>query len=259
MCEYVWVYLIARISSEGIMGMVTMWLQKQKTKRHMSSDSNLEDVLLLFWLISDAAVVCVSLGIDARNSFLWFIHLFFSHSQFDTNGDGQISTAELREAMKKLLGQQVRRCWERLSFSLELSINHDVDLVCLLHLCVVPEIYATYIHPLSHKLTFPGWTQRSGGHPTRHRPERRRACRLWRWRILCNMGWHTLQFTQQNTFDCVQSLEIKHAYTTPFSVGVFSSFCLPLKHTHISQYKQSQHVWLISQYHADSEVRGWRQ
>lgn len=29
------------------------------------------------------------------------------HSQFDTNGDGQISTAELREAMKKLLGQQV--------------------------------------------------------------------------------------------------------------------------------------------------------
>ncbi|XP_062870745.1 calcium-binding protein 1b [Trichomycterus rosablanca] len=27
--------------------------------------------------------------------------------EFDTNGDGQISTAELREAMKKLLGQQV--------------------------------------------------------------------------------------------------------------------------------------------------------
>lgn len=119
-----------------------------KTKRHMSSDCNLEDVLLLFWLISDAAVVCVSLGIDARNSFLWFIHLCFSHSQFDTNGDGQISTAELREAMKKLLGQQVWRCWERLSFSLELSINHDacLHLLCLLHLCVVPEIYATYIH-----------------------------------------------------------------------------------------------------------------
>ncbi|XP_076742579.1 calcium-binding protein 1b isoform X4 [Maylandia zebra] len=27
--------------------------------------------------------------------------------EFDTNGDGEISTAELREAMKKLLGQQV--------------------------------------------------------------------------------------------------------------------------------------------------------
>ncbi len=33
--------------------------------------------------------------------------LLFPFSQFDTNGDGQISTAELREAMKKLLGQQV--------------------------------------------------------------------------------------------------------------------------------------------------------
>ncbi|XP_026798483.1 calcium-binding protein 1b isoform X3 [Pangasianodon hypophthalmus] len=29
--------------------------------------------------------------------------------EFDSNGDGQISTSELREAMKKLLGQQVRR------------------------------------------------------------------------------------------------------------------------------------------------------
>uniref|UniRef100_A0A4W5MNZ4 Calcium binding protein 1 n=1 Tax=Hucho hucho TaxID=62062 RepID=A0A4W5MNZ4_9TELE len=28
--------------------------------------------------------------------------------EFDTNGDGAISTAELREAMRKLLGQQVR-------------------------------------------------------------------------------------------------------------------------------------------------------
>lgn len=32
-------------------------------------------------------------------------------SQFDTNGDGAISTSELRDAMRKLLGQQVRfRC-----------------------------------------------------------------------------------------------------------------------------------------------------
>lgn len=28
--------------------------------------------------------------------------------QFDTNGDGAISTSELRDAMRKLLGQQVR-------------------------------------------------------------------------------------------------------------------------------------------------------
>lgn len=35
------------------------------------------------------------------------LNLCLSDFQFDTNGDGQISTAELREAMKKLLGQQV--------------------------------------------------------------------------------------------------------------------------------------------------------
>uniref|UniRef100_A0A3B3VLT8 Calcium binding protein 1b n=1 Tax=Poecilia latipinna TaxID=48699 RepID=A0A3B3VLT8_9TELE len=43
--------------------------------------------------------------------------------EFDTNGDGQISTAELREAMKKLLGQQVRSRSERLS-----EILRDIDL-----------------------------------------------------------------------------------------------------------------------------------
>lgn len=31
----------------------------------------------------------------------------FISFQFDTNGDGQISTAELREAMRRLLGQQL--------------------------------------------------------------------------------------------------------------------------------------------------------
>lgn len=36
---------------------------------------------------------------------LWFLLVCFV--QFDTNGDGEISTNELREAMKKLLGQQV--------------------------------------------------------------------------------------------------------------------------------------------------------
>lgn len=40
---------------------------------------------------------------------LWFDQAFsLINPQFDTNGDGQISTAELREAMKKLLGQQVQ-------------------------------------------------------------------------------------------------------------------------------------------------------
>uniref|UniRef100_A0A3B5LD99 Calcium binding protein 1b n=1 Tax=Xiphophorus couchianus TaxID=32473 RepID=A0A3B5LD99_9TELE len=43
--------------------------------------------------------------------------------EFDTNGDGQISTAELREAMKKLLGQQVRSRSESLPSSRRLSIN----------------------------------------------------------------------------------------------------------------------------------------
>lgn len=40
--------------------------------------------------------------------------LLCSRFQFDTNGDGMISTAELREAMKKLLGQQVKRSQENL-------------------------------------------------------------------------------------------------------------------------------------------------
>lgn len=35
--------------------------------------------------------------------------LIFSPTQFDSNGDGQISLAELREAMKKLMGQQLNQ------------------------------------------------------------------------------------------------------------------------------------------------------
>lgn len=38
----------------------------------------------------------------------WFVKTFFSPCvQFDSNGDGQISLTELREAMKKLMGEQV--------------------------------------------------------------------------------------------------------------------------------------------------------
>uniref|UniRef100_A0A3P8UKE1 Calcium binding protein 1b n=1 Tax=Cynoglossus semilaevis TaxID=244447 RepID=A0A3P8UKE1_CYNSE len=46
--------------------------------------------------------------------------------EFDTNGDGQISTAELREAMKKLLGQQVQSPVLVLSLhvhAVEMSLN----------------------------------------------------------------------------------------------------------------------------------------
>lgn len=46
-----------------------------------------------------------------RTENLCLDHVFsLRNTQFDTNGDGQISTAELREAMKKLLGQQVQSC-----------------------------------------------------------------------------------------------------------------------------------------------------
>lgn len=44
-----------------------------------------------------------------------------SSFQFDTNGDGQISIAELREAMHKLLGQQ-------LNYQEMDEILQDVDL-----------------------------------------------------------------------------------------------------------------------------------
>lgn len=41
--------------------------------------------------------------VDAFNVFI------LSLPQFDSNGDGQISLAELREAMKKLMGQQLNQ------------------------------------------------------------------------------------------------------------------------------------------------------
>lgn len=49
----------------------------------------------------------------SRRSGSWMTddRLLSSAFQFDTNGDGMISTAELREAMKKLLGQQVQTFW----------------------------------------------------------------------------------------------------------------------------------------------------
>ncbi|KAM4532837.1 calcium-binding protein 1b isoform 1-T1 [Fundulus diaphanus] len=48
--------------------------------------------------------------------------------EFDTNGDGQISTAELREAMKKLLGQQVgHRDLEEILRDIDLNGDGHVD------------------------------------------------------------------------------------------------------------------------------------
>lgn len=99
--------------------------------------------------------------------------LFFSLSQFDTNGDGQISTAELREAMKKLLGQQVGWWWESLSSCLWLHL--DFLLLCFSISCLMKTCTLT-----NHALTFVGWPQRSGGHPTRYWPQWGRARRLWR-------------------------------------------------------------------------------
>ncbi|KAG9335037.1 hypothetical protein JZ751_005710 [Albula glossodonta] len=48
--------------------------------------------------------------------------------EFDTNGDGEISTAELREAMKKLLGQQVgHRDLEDIVRDIDLNGDGHVD------------------------------------------------------------------------------------------------------------------------------------
>ncbi|TFJ95478.1 short-chain dehydrogenase/reductase SDR [Platysternon megacephalum] len=48
--------------------------------------------------------------------------------EFDTNGDGEISTSELREAMKKLLGQQVgHRDIEEIIRDVDLNGDGHVD------------------------------------------------------------------------------------------------------------------------------------
>lgn len=41
------------------------------------------------------------------NFFFFLLHYINSVSQFDSDGDGQISLGELREAMKKLMGEQL--------------------------------------------------------------------------------------------------------------------------------------------------------
>lgn len=94
-----------------------------------------------------------------------FSNVFISHFQFDTNGDGEISTAELREAMKKLLGQQVQSCSRACSFPSLSSLS----------------AFKPLCHRSSHchaNLTFLGWTQRTGGNTARHRHQRRWTCRL---------------------------------------------------------------------------------
>lgn len=54
--------------------------------------------------------------------------VFLMYLQFDTNGDGEISTSELREAMKKLLGQQVgHRDIEEIIRDVDLNGDGRVD------------------------------------------------------------------------------------------------------------------------------------
>lgn len=54
--------------------------------------------------------------------------VFLMCLQFDTNGDGEISTSELREAMKKLLGQQVgHRDIEEIIRDVDLNGDGRVD------------------------------------------------------------------------------------------------------------------------------------
>ena len=54
--------------------------------------------------------------------------VFFVYLQFYTNGDGEISTSELREAMKKLLGQQVgHRDIEEIIRDVDLNGDGRVD------------------------------------------------------------------------------------------------------------------------------------
>lgn len=57
--------------------------------------------------------------------------------KFDTNGDGAISTSELREAMRKLLGQQVR-------------LQNEVCLSSLTDVCITTKnvVLHTRIPPL---------------------------------------------------------------------------------------------------------------
>ncbi|RXM93053.1 Calcium-binding protein 1 [Acipenser ruthenus] len=58
----------------------------------------------------------------------WLILGLDVKTKFDTNGDGEISTAELREAMRKLLGQQVgHRDLEEILRDVDLNGDGHVD------------------------------------------------------------------------------------------------------------------------------------
>lgn len=58
--------------------------------------------------------------------------------QFDTNGDGEISTGELKEAMRKLLGQQVSAFGiERIVWMcLKWQINQMINFFFINYLCI---------------------------------------------------------------------------------------------------------------------------
>lgn len=101
---------------------------------------------------------------------------------------------------------------------------------CVLCLSFMPQTFTP-----SPQLTFSGWTQRSGGHPTRHRPERRWACRLWRWRILCSVWRHALHFIEQNTYFTARRAWKSNMLTQYLSLLVCFHHSVSLLNTHIFQ------------------------
>lgn len=110
---------------------------------------------------------------------------------------------------------------------------------------------------LSHNLTFSGWTQRPGGHPTRHWPQRRRARRLWRY-VTAYFAIHT---TQHISLLAEPGNRLTQHPSVLVCIYFHYSDSLLNIHTHTFQSisKIPTCVLLISKYHADSEVRGWRQ
>lgn len=91
---------------------------------------------------------------------LWIMNVIicFFLMKFDTNGDGAISTAELREAMRKLLGQQVR-------------LQNEVCLSSLIDVCITTKncLFFTHVFLLCYWTV--GWPQGLRRYPEGHRLE----------------------------------------------------------------------------------------
>lgn len=174
----------------------------------------------------------------------------FSHFQFDTNGDGQISTAELREAMKKLLGQQVQRCRESLS-----SIDQ-----CLSHLVRLLWVCATRVHTFVPRTLFQVGHRdledilrdidlNGDGHVDfegKYNP------------VQCVMVYSTLQYIKHFTAARAWNYNV---LTQPLVYLSHPPLCWTLSYarTFQVQAKILTCSMLISKCHAEFEVRGWKQ